>query len=88
MSQEKVDQYKKNKAVRGKNKRKNKNDENMTLVEKLGITIVSLLLVGWIGYSAYQVVTTPDENAEVVTTQMDVTAITDYLSSLNTTDAE
>ena len=48
MSQEKVDQYKKNKAVRGKNKRKNKNDESMTLVEKLGITIVSLLLVGWI----------------------------------------
>ena len=83
MSQEKVDQYKKNKAVRGK-----KNDESMTLVEKLGITIVSLLLVGWIGYSVYQVVTTPDENAEVVTTQMDVTAITDYLSSLNTTDAE
>ena len=79
MSQEKVDQYKKNKAVRGKNKRKNKNDESMTLVEKLGITI---------GYSAYQVITTPDEDAEVVTTQMDVTAITDYLSSLNTTDAE
>ena len=80
MSQEKVDQYKKNKAVRGK--------KSMTLVEKLGITIVSLLLVGWIGYSAYQVITTPDEDAEVVTTQMDVTAITDYLSSLNTTDAE
>ena len=54
----------------------------------MGITIVSLLLVGWIGYSAYQVITTPDEDAEVVTTQMDVTAITDYLSSLNTTDAE
>ena len=88
MSQEKVDQYKKNKPVRGKNKRKNKNDESMTLVEKLGITIVSLLLVGWIGYSAYQVITAPDEDAEVVTTQMDVTAITDYLSSLNTTDAE
>lgn len=88
MSQEKVDQYKKSKTNRGKNKRKNKNDESMTLVEKLGITVVSLLLVGWIGYSAYQVITAPDEDAEVVTTQMDVTAITDYLSSLNTTDAE
>ena len=28
MSQEKVDQYKKNKAVRGKNKRKNKINNN------------------------------------------------------------
>lgn len=86
MSQEKVDQYKKNKTNRGK--RKQKNEESMTLVEKLGITVVCLLLVGWIGYSAYQVITAPDEDAEVVTTEMDVTAITDYLSSLSTTEAE
>lgn len=86
MSQEKVDKYKKNKTNRGK--RKQKNEESMTLVEKLGITVVCLLLVGWIGYSAYQVITAPDEDAEVVTTEMDVTAITDYLSSLSTTEAE
>ena len=83
MSQEKVDQYKKNKAVRGKNKRKNKNDESMTLVEKLGITIVSLLLVGWIGYSAYVKVTGAKENV-VQNTVMDTTALDNYISNLST----
>ena len=85
MSQEKVSRYKEEKANR---KAMMKKEKRKHFFRKCVVGIVALGLVGWIGYSAYQVVTTPDENAEVVTTQMDVTAITDYLSSLNTTDAE
>ena len=47
--------------------------------------MVCIAMVGWIGYSAYDLVTREDPNAEqeVVTTEMDVTALTDYLSSLS-----
>ena len=52
--------------------------------------VVCIAMVGWIGYSAYDLVTREDPNAEqeVVTTEMDVTALTDYLSSLSQTDTE
>ncbi len=85
MSQEKVSRYKEEKANR---KAMMKKEKRKHFFRKCVVGIVALGLVGWIGYSAYQVITTPDEDAEVVTTQMDVTAITDYLSSLNTTYAE
>ena len=58
------------------------------LGEKLGIAAVCILLAGWIGYSAYQLITQPDENAQAVTTEMNVTSITDYLSSLNEAETE
>ena len=46
--------------------------------------LACLVALGWIGYSAYGVVTRedPDAEQEVVTTEMDVTAITDYLTGL------
>lgn len=81
MSQEKVDKYKKEKANREKLQKKEK---RTLFLEKLAIGAVALVMVGWIGYSAYGVLTRedPDEEKTVVTTEMDTTAISDYLSQL------
>ena len=87
MSQQKVDRYKKQKNDREKIQRREKWELRM---EKLAIAVVCIAMVGWIGYSAYDLVTREDPNAEqeVVTTEMDVTALTDYLSGLSQTDTE
>lgn len=87
MSQEKVDKYKKEKANREKLQ---KREKRTLFLEKLAIGAVALVMVGWIGYSAYGVLTRedPDEEKEVVTTEMDTTAISDYLSGLAEETAE
>ena len=87
MSQQKVDRYKKQKNDREKIQRREKWELRL---EKLAIAVVCIAMVGWIGYSAYHLVTREDPNAEqeVVTTEMDVTALTDYLSGLSQTDTE
>lgn len=84
MSQEKVDKYKKEKANRAKLQKREKREKRVLFFEKLAIGAVCLVALGWIGYSAYGVVTREDSDAEqeVVTTEMDVTAITDYLTGL------
>ena len=84
---QKVDRYKKQKNDREKIQRREKWELRL---EKLAIAVVCIAMVGWIGYSAYDLVTREDPNAEqeVVTTEMDVTALTDYLSSLSQTDTE
>ena len=51
MSQEKVDRYKKEKANRKQIMRKEK---MANLLRKCVVGIVGLILVGWIGYSAYE----------------------------------
>ena len=87
MSLQKVDRHKKQKNDREKIQRREKWELRL---EKLAIAVVCIAMVGWIGYSAYDLVTREDPNAEqeVVTTEMDVTALTDYLSSLSQTDTE
>ncbi len=50
MSQEKVDQYKKEKANRKQNMRKEKLHN---VLRKCMVGLVGVLLVGWIGWSAY-----------------------------------
>lgn len=82
MSQEKVDKYKKEKANREKLQ---KREKRTLFLEKLAIGAVAIVMVGWIGYSAYGVLTRedPDEEKTVVTAEMDTTAITDYLSQLS-----
>nr|WP_296010712.1 hypothetical protein [uncultured Blautia sp.] len=87
MSQEKVDRYKKEKANREKIQKKEK---RTLFLEKLAITVVGIAMVAWIGYSAYGVLTRPDPDAEqeVVTTEMDITAISDYLNGLAEETAE
>lgn len=87
MSQKKVDRYKKEKNNREKLQKKERRILNL---EKVIVTVICIAVVGWIGYSAYDLVTREDPNAEqeVVTTEMDVTAISDYLNSLSQTEAE
>lgn len=87
MSQEKVDRYKKEKANRAKIQKKEK---RVLFLEKLAIGAVCLVAAGWIGYSAYGVITRPDPDAEqeVVTTEMDITAVNDYLADLSAADTE
>lgn len=81
MSQEKVDRYKKEKANREKIQKKEK---RTLFFEKLAIGAVGVAMIAWIGYSAYGVLTRPDpdEEQKVVTTEMDITAISDYLNGL------
>lgn len=82
MSQQKVDRYKKEKSKREKLQ---KREKRILLLEKLGVAAVCIVMAGWIGYSAYDLVTRedPDAEQEVVTTEMDVTALSDYLSGLS-----
>lgn len=87
MSQEKVDRYKKEKA----NREKIQKQEKRTLFfEKLAIGAVGVAMIAWIGYSAYGVLTRPDpdEEQKVVTTEMDIRAISDYLNGLTEKTAE
>ena len=87
MSQKKVDKYKKEKNNREKLK---KRERRILSLEKVVVTLVCIVRVGWIGYSAYDLMTRedPDAEQEVVTTEMDVTAISDYMNSLSQTEAE
>ena len=80
MRQEKVDKYKKNKNNRDKIQKK---EARALLLEKVIVSAVCLLIVGWIGYSAYSLATKEDTEGEAVTTEMNVTAMTDYLQELS-----
>lgn len=82
MSQAKVDQYKKNKMNRKKNARK---DKVKHAFRRIAVGVVSLALVGWLGYSVYNLYETnkPQQTAEI-----DYSAITNYQQSLYTTDGE
>ncbi len=80
MSQEKVDRYKNEKANRKKIMKKQK---AMQIVRNTIMSVAALALIGWLGYSAYDlyVQSQPREVAEV-----DYTAIDDYASSLTSDD--
>ena len=82
MSQAKVDQYKKDKMNRKKNKQKDKAKRALRRIE---VGVVSLVLVGWLGYSVYNVY---DSNKPQQTAEIDYSAITNYQQSLVTTDGE
>ena len=80
MSQAKVDKYKQEKANRKQNMQKEKAKQ---LYRKLVAGILGLALVGWLGYSAYNIYETsrPQQTAEV-----DYSAVTDYQNSLLETE--
>ena len=80
MSQEKVDKYKNYKSNRDKIQKK---EARSLLMEKIIVSVVCL----WIGYSAYSLVTKDDAEGEATTTEMNVTAMTDYLQELTAGDA-
>lgn len=76
MSQEKVDRYKKEKANRKQNVRKEK---VRNVLHKCAVGVVGLALIGWIGYSAYGTYQSkkPQEEAKI-----DYTALTDLQTEL------
>ena len=85
MSQEKVDRYKDEKANRAKIQKKEK---RTLFLEKCAIAAVCVAAIGWIGYSAYNLITRPDPDKAQVTTEMDVNALNDYLAGLSAEEAE
>ena len=82
MSQEKVDRYKERKRNRKAIEAKKKRE---VLLTKLCAGLLVLALVGWLGYSVYNVY---DSNKPQQTAEIDYSAITNYQQSLVTTDGE
>lgn len=76
MSQEKVDRYKKEKANRKQMIRKQR---MMNVLRKCVLTVSALVLVGWLGYSAYDTYTSNQER-ELVSVNYD--AVNTYLNNL------
>lgn len=82
MSQEKVDRYKQEKANRKKNARREKMKGNM---RRCVAGVIGLVLVGWLGYSVYNVY---EDNKETPSIELDYSAIDNYMQTLSGTTAE
>lgn len=86
MSQKKVDAYKSKKLHRGK---ADKKEKVFFTLEMFAWAFICVVIIAWIGYSAYVKVTGTKENV-VQNTVMDTSALDNYMSSLTTdsTDTE
>ena len=82
MSQEKVDRYKKEKANRKQIMRREK---MANLLRKCVVGIVGLILVGWIGYSAYGTYESSKHKEEA---QIDYSAFDDLQNRLEAAQEE
>lgn len=82
MSQEKVDRYKKDKANRKQIMRKQK---MMSIVRKAVLSLAALALVGWLGYSAWNIY---DSNRVRPVAEVNYDGVSDYLNSLSGTETE
>ena len=82
MRQAKVDRYKEEKRNRAKIIKKEK---RQWMATKLGMYLVGLVLVAWIGVSVYNGVTTKDASEiEKPTYTVDTTALDDFMMYLTT----
>ena len=80
MSQAKVDRYKEEKRNRAKIIKKEK---RQWMATKLGMYLVGLVLVAWVGVSVYNGVTTKDASEiEKPTYTVDTTALDDFMTDL------
>lgn len=79
MSQEKVDRYKQEKANRKQIMRKQK---AMGIARKLILAVVAIALVGWLGYSAFDIY---ESGKERVVAEVNYDAVTNYLNNMSTT---
>ena len=80
MSQKKVDAYKARKSTRG---RADKKEKMMFTLEMLAWAFICVVVVAWIGYSAY--VKVAGTKAEVVqNTVLDTSALDNYISGIDT----
>ena len=81
MSQKKVDQYKEEKANR---KQIIKKEKRIQRLEEIALSLIGILLVVWIGFSVYNTATTKkDVDETVVTTDLNVTALDDFMGTLD-----
>lgn len=85
MSQEKVDRYKQEKANRKKMVKKAK---IQNVIRKCIVGIAALLLVGWIGYSAYGIYDSNKETEEIMVDYQSFNDLTQKLSDAAAADAE
>lgn len=79
MSQAKVDQYKKQKANRKKEMRKEKVER--TLVG-IGAVIIAAAICVWIGYSIYRTANSTNTDGSASTVSVNTSAVDDYLNGL------
>ena len=80
MSQKKVDAYKARKSTRG---RADKKEKMMFTLEMFAWAFICVVVVAWIGYSAY--VKVVGTKAEVVqNTVLDTSALDNYISGIDT----
>ena len=80
MSQKKVDAYKARKSTRG---RADKKEKMMFTLEMFAWAFICVVVVAWIGYSAY--VKVAGTKAEVVqNTVLDTSALDNYISGVDT----
>lgn len=80
MSQAKVDQYKKQKANRKKEMRKEKIER--TLVG-IGAAAIAVAICVWIGYSIYGAANGANADGNTSTVGVNTSAVDDYLSGLD-----
>ena len=80
MSQKKVDAYK---ARKGQRSKADKKERMLFGLEMFAWAFICVVIVGWIGYSAYVKVTGAKESV-VQNTVMDTTALDNYISNLST----
>lgn len=78
MSQEKVERYKKEKANR---KELMKKEKRKAMLTKIACSIVALALVGWIGFSVYDSVTSAPVQGKNIT--VDMNSIENYMAGLS-----
>ena len=83
MSQKKVDAYKSRKGQRSK---ADKKEKMLFGLEMFAWAFICVVIIGWIGYSAYVKVTGAKESV-VQNTVMDTTALDNYISNLSTDTA-
>ncbi len=82
MSQEKVDRYKQEKANR---KVILKREKRKRIAARIITTVVCAAIVGWIGYSVYD---SAEKKAATTQTEVNVSAVTDYLESLTADESD
>lgn len=82
MSQAKVDRYKAEKANRKKIMKKQK---TIRAISTACATVVCVVVLGWIGYSAYGYFHT-EETKTVARTEVNMDALNDYLNTLPTAE--
>ena len=80
MSQKKVDAYK---ARKGQHNKADKKEKMLFGLEMFAWAFICVVIIGWIGYSAYVKVTGAKESV-VQNTVMDTTALDNYISNLST----